>query len=125
MPGSPLSKAILLIAPDLEERRLLLAELRDAGYEVLPAPDADYATRAMLLQLIQPSLVLWDEPGEPSTTSTERRRLSSLTSNVPWIVIEPAIPTGPREPVGGPTSKVLRRPVRIGQIVEAVQAVIG
>ncbi len=125
MAGSPLAKNILLIAPDLDERRLLLAELQEAGYEVLPAPSADYASRAILLQLTAPSLVLWDEHGEPSTTPAERQRLSSLTPNVPWMVIESAIPEGRREPLGRPLAKVLRRPIRIGQIVEAVRAVIG
>ncbi len=121
---SPASKDILLISPDLDERRLLLAELREAGYEVLPAPGADYAIRAILLKLTRPSLVLWDEHGELPTTPAERQRLSSLTPHVPWIVIESAIPAGQRERLGQPLAKVLRRPIRIGQIVEAVRAVI-
>jgi DNA-binding NtrC family response regulator len=122
---SPASKAILLIAPDLDERRLLMAELREAGYEVLPAPNADYAIRAILLKLIVPSLVLWDEHGSPSATPAERECLSRLTPNVLWMVIESAISTGWREPLGHPAAKVLRRPVRIGQIVEAVRKMIG
>ena len=79
MPGSPPSQQILLIVPDLDERRLLLAELREAGYEVLPAPNADYAIRAVLHQLILPSLVLWDEHGEQPTMPEERQRLSSAS----------------------------------------------
>jgi CheY-like chemotaxis protein len=121
---SPPSQDILLIAPDLDERRLLLAALREAGYAVLPAPSADYAIRAILLQLTLPSLVLWDEHGERSTTPAKRHRLSSLTPNVPWMVIESAIPAGQREPLGQALGKVLRRPIRIGQVVEAVRTVI-
>jgi CheY-like chemotaxis protein len=121
---SPASKDILLIAPDLDERRLLLAELREAGYEVLPAPNADYAIRAILLKLTLPSLVLWDEHGGPSTTPADRQRLSSLTPNVPWMVIESAIAPGRQQPLGHPAATVLQRPIRIGQIVEAVRAVV-
>ena len=114
-----------MIAPDLDERRLLLAELREAGYEVLPAPSAAHAIRAILLKRTLPSLVLWDEHGEPSTTPAEKEHLSSLTPNVPWMVIESALPAARCEPLGRPLAKVLRRPVRIGQIVEAVRAVVS
>ena len=43
---------VLLVAADLDERRLLLAELRELGYEVLPLPpkgarcDRAYTTAA-------------------------------------------------------------------------------
>ena len=119
------SKSILLIASDLDERRLLLAELREAGYEVLPAPDADYAIRAMLLKLVRPSLVLWDKHGQPSTTPEQEQHLSNLTLNVPWMVVESAIPPGGAEPLGRPATTVLRRPIRIGEVVEAVRKVIA
>ncbi len=119
------SKTILLLAADLDERRLLLADLRENGYDVLPALSADYAIRAILLKLVRPSLVLWDEHGEPSVTPAEIERLSSLTPDVPWIVIESAIPTGRREPPGRPIVRVLRRPISIGQIVAAVRGAIS
>jgi hypothetical protein len=57
-------------------------------------------------------------------TPEKRQRLSSLTPNVPWMVIEGVIPTGRREPLGPPVAKVLRRPIRIGQIVDAVRTII-
>ena len=124
MPGSPPPKVILLVAPDLDERRLLLAELQEAGYEVLPAPNADYAIRAILLERILPSLILWDEHGEPSTTRVDRQRLASLTPDVPWMVIESAVPTDQQQPLRRPAARVLRRPISIGQIVEAVRTTL-
>jgi hypothetical protein len=113
-----------LIAPDFDERKLLLAELREAGYEVLPAPDADYAIRAMLLKLILPSLVLWDEQGGRATTPAERDHVSRLAPDVPWLVIENAIPTCRQQPLRQPLARVLRRPLRIGQVVEAMRSLI-
>jgi DNA-binding NtrC family response regulator len=119
------SKSILLIASDLDERRLLLAELREAGYEVLPTPDVGYAIRVILAKLVRPSLVLWDKHGQPSTTPEQEQHLSNLTPNVPWMVVESAIPPSGPEPPSRPATTVLRRPIRIGEVVEAVRRVVG
>jgi hypothetical protein len=52
--------ALLLAAADLEERRLLLAELLEAGYQVAPVPGLEFAVRAMLGRSVRPSAILLD-----------------------------------------------------------------
>jgi hypothetical protein len=41
----------LLVAADLDERPLLLAELLEAGYEVTPIPGLSYALHALPIEV--------------------------------------------------------------------------
>jgi DNA-binding response OmpR family regulator len=120
--GESLPKqALLLIAADLEERRLLYAELLEAGYEVLPLPGLVYAVRAILMRRVTPSLVLLDIHGDPRATPAAVQQLLNLVPKVPLILVVSALDSTCWEPLRARATELLRRPVSIGEVIAAVR----
>jgi hypothetical protein len=119
--GEP-TRDLLLIAADLEERRLLLAELLEAGYQVLPLPGLAYAIRPLRLKLLTPPLMLVDIQGDQHATPRDVERLLAAAPGVPLILVVGAIDNAIWEPLRPRLAALMRRPISIGQIVDAVRA---
>jgi flagellar biosynthesis protein FlhG len=115
---------LLLIAADDEERRLLFAELREAGYPVLPVPGLGYAMRMLSLRAVAPSLILLDAHDDPFARPVHVGRLAALASGTPVILVVGAIGMAWWEPLRPKLAALLGRPIRIGEIVDAVRKIL-
>ncbi len=112
---------LLLIAADDEERRLLFAELREAGYAVLPVPGLGYALRKLSLRAVAPPLILLDAHDDPFAIPIHVVRLISLAGRAPLILVVGAIGLARWEPLRPKVAALLSRPIRIGEIVAVVR----
>lgn len=111
---------LLLIAADMEERRLLMAELLEAGYPVLALPGVGYAFRSLRLGLVAPLLVLVDVQGDEHAKPRDVERLLAAAPDVPLILVVGAVNSDQWESLRPRLAALLTRPISIGQIVEAV-----
>lgn len=115
---------VLLASADLEERRLLFAELKEAGYDVSPLPDLSYAIRAVLLRLLWPRLILLDVCGDRHATPAEVERLLKLAPGVPVVLIAGTLLRESWEPLRPRLAALLHRPISIGDVVGVVRRAI-
>jgi DNA-binding NtrC family response regulator len=114
---------VLLASADLEERRLLYAELREAGYEVMPVEGIRDAVRALLLGVVRPPLVVLDLHGGPQATHKGVDDLLALLRDVPLILIVGRIGSEIWEPLRPRVAALLRRPIHVGEIVDVVRRI--
>jgi DNA-binding NtrC family response regulator len=114
---------VLLASADLEERRLLYAELREAGYEVMAVEGIRDAVRALLLGVVRPPLVLLDLHGDPQATHKGVDDLLALLRDVPLILVADSIGNELWEPLRPRVAALLRRPIHVGEIVDAVRRI--
>ena len=121
MRQGPPPQELLLAAADFEERRLFFAELLEAGYEVTPVPGVMYAVRAMLLKVIAPSLILVNAHGDPHATPKDVENLLALAPGVPLILVVGAMEIASWEPLRSRVTALLRRPIAVGEIIDAVR----
>jgi DNA-binding NtrC family response regulator len=115
---------ILLIAADDEERRLLFAELREAGYAVLPVPGLGYAMRMLSLRAVAPPLVLLDAHDDAFAKPVHVERLTALAGGAPVILIVGAMGMAWWEPLRPKVAALLCRPISIGEIVDVVRRIL-
>lgn len=119
--GDPPERALLLVGAELQERRLLYAELLEAGYEVLPLPGLLYAIRAMLLGKLAPPLIVVDVYGDDYGLPEHVEALIKTAPSVPVVLVIGAIGHEAWQPLRGRVAALLQRPITIGQIVDAVR----
>jgi DNA-binding NtrC family response regulator len=120
--GSPLSE-VLLSSADLEERRLLYAEIREAGYQIMPVESILDALRAVLLKVAQPTLVVLDVHDDPEGTRDHVEQLLALLPGVPLVLMVGGGSAEIWEPLRPHVAALLRRPIRIGEIVDVVRRI--
>ena len=121
MAATTLPPRILLVIPDQWPRALLRAALREVGYDAS-------GTRNLNMALHQTApeagrgpvrLVVLDRDAlsaENRDTLEELRR----TSGAPIVLLAPVMRRVPE----GPWARVFRRPISIGSLVEAIEALI-
>jgi DNA-binding NtrC family response regulator len=114
---------VLLIAADLNERRLLYGELLEAGYDVLPLPGLAAALGALLQHSVAPRLVLIDAHGDEHATPQSVLQLLALASGVPSIVLVGAINRAVWQPIESQMTALLTRPITVGTIIETVKRI--
>ncbi len=114
---------LLLIAADLDERRLLYAELLEAGYDVLPLPSLSGVIRWLSRGLPMPTLILLDigQAGESQAELLEQ--LLAQTPGVPLVLVVPATNRFVWQRFSPRLAALLQRPVSIGEIVDAVRRI--
>jgi DNA-binding NtrC family response regulator len=112
---------VLLIAADLNERRLLFGELLEAGYDVKPVPGLALALGALLQKSVEPRLILIDVRDDAEATPQAAQHLLSLVPGVPAIVVVGVIDRSAWEAIQPRVAALLARPVTIGKIVEVVK----
>jgi len=120
-----LRRDILLSSADWQSRALILAELQERGYEVMAVPGVRYAINAALKGLINPPLLIIDVYGDKSATPEEVRGLLTLFRDRPAILLTPALNQARWEPLRPHVTRYLRRPIRIGDVIDAVQALLA
>lgn len=124
IPQPPPRRDLLLSSADLEERRLLLAELMEAGYEVLAVPGLLFATRAILLRIVAPPLMVLDVHGDERATPEHVERLLDLAEGVPIVLVVGALRSESWEPLRPRVAAWLRRPLSVGDVVDAVRRIV-
>ncbi|MGA2254636.1 MAG: hypothetical protein ABSG53_08250 [Thermoguttaceae bacterium] len=116
---------LLLVAADLEERRLLFAELQEAGYGVLPAPGLLPAVQTVFLRLVAPPLILVDTQSDKYATPEHMEELFQLAPGVPVILLISGIGGAAWKPLEPRLTALLHRPIRIGEVVDVVRHTLG
>jgi DNA-binding NtrC family response regulator len=120
MTEGPERRDVLLIAADLNERRLLYGELLEAGYDVKPVTGLAVAVGFLLQKSVEPRLILIDVRDDPEATPTTVAHLLTLVPAVPLILVVGSIDRSAWETVRSRVA-VLARPITIGKIVEIVK----
>ncbi len=115
---------LLLIVADLDARRLILAELQEAGYEVMAVPGLKYGLKAVLRGLVEPPAVVLDVHGDDFCTPERVRELLTLLPGVPMVLVVGAYERAAYEPLREQVVAFLVRPVTVGEIVHAVRRVL-
>jgi DNA-binding response OmpR family regulator len=116
---------LLLIASNLEERRLLFAELKEAGYEVLPVPGLLPAMQALFSRLLTPPLILIDVQGDPYATPQHVEELLQFAAGVPVVLLIGVFGSEDWKPLEPRLAALLLRPIRIGEVVETVRRMMA
>lgn len=114
---------LLLIVADLRTRSLTLAELQEAGYEVMAVPGLQYGLRAILQGRVEPPAIVLDVHNDEFCTPERVQELVSLLPDAPVILIVGVYEQAAYEPLREDVAVFLVRPVRIGEVVEAVRRV--
>jgi CheY-like chemotaxis protein len=122
--GNPEQRHILLIAADMNERRLLYGQLLESGYDVLPLPGMVRALAALLPHSIQPRLILLDVQGDEAATPQSVEYLKSLAPDIPLIAIVGSIDRELWQPLETGVATLLHRPITVARIVAAVEQIL-
>jgi DNA-binding NtrC family response regulator len=126
MPGD-LSAArcdVLLIAADWQSRALLLAELQGEGYEVRAVPGLCHALRALVAGRVQPRLILIDVHEDPDAAPGPVEQIVALVPDIPVLLIAGAYDEAAWQPLRDRFAGILRRPLTVGQVAEAVRLLL-
>ena len=115
---------LLLAAADWQSRALILAELQELGYQVMAVPGVEYAINAILRGLNDPPLLLIDVHHDPDATPEQVRGLLSLVPDRPVILMVGIFGRARWEPLRGEVTRYFQRPVRIGDVIAAVQELL-
>lgn len=115
---------ILLSAADWQSRALILAELQELGYSVMAVPGVDNAISAILKGLVEPPLLLIDVYNDPGATPEKVSGLTSLLPGRPVILLTGILDSGRWKSLREEVSLYFQRPVRIGDVVTAVQKLL-
>lgn len=111
---------ILLISGDWRTRAFLLAELQEAGYEVVALPSVDVALSALASGRLTPGLVLLDT--QPAVTRTQAEQvLYLLEEGVPVVLVVGAYEARTFAPLREKVAAFLTRPLRIEDVVGQVR----
>ncbi len=116
---------ILLVAADWQSRALILAELQEMGYGVMALPGVDYAIKAILNGLADPPLLIIDVHHDPTATPEQVRGLLSLLPGRPVILMVGVFDAERWQPLRPAVTHFFRRPVRIGDVIDAVRALVS
>jgi len=121
-PGYYEQAPILLVAVPWRSRTYILAELQEQGYEVRALPGIRYAIGYLVRRPdVHPALVILDTVDDPNLSEKTVADLHAITGDVPWVVLLSTQHDGQREfLVRHPRTRVLTRPVRVGDIITLV-----
>lgn len=99
---------VFVIARDWKLRAMVRAELREKGITALGMQNASEAGERIASGTVPSAVVLeGEEAGAPG--------LAALARQVPFVVVASGLDSAPWPPA----AKLLRRPVRVGEIVSA------
>jgi hypothetical protein len=104
---------VFVISPDWTLRAMVRAELREAGVEALGMEGIDDLTEELARGVV-PSVVVLD--GVELEKPDAREALQNLAANIAILVVDSRIAPAP----GLSSAEVLRRPIRVQDIVSRV-----
>ncbi|MFN3762273.1 MAG: hypothetical protein ACK4WK_03610 [Anaerolineae bacterium] len=117
---------LLLVSADGRTRALLLAELQEAGYNVVALPSLEVALGALATGRVDPALVVLDVQGDPRA---DRRGIGQLLNfleeDVPLVLVVGAYDAPMLAPLRARVAAWLSRPLRVGDVVAAVRRIRG
>lgn len=111
---------VLLVAAEWRARALILAELREAGYDVLALPGLRLALSALAAGWARPSVVVLDVVGDPEAQPSRVRQMVRLLRGVPLILLVGAYEARSFAPLREEVDAWLTRPLRVASVVAAV-----
>ena len=116
---------LLLIAADGHTRALLLAELQEAGHNVVALPSLEVALAALATGRVRPALVLLDTQSDPRADPRGvGQLLNFLEEDVPLVLIVGAYDAHALAPLQARVAAWLPRPLRIEDILTAVRRLL-
>lgn len=116
---------ILLIAADGRARAFLLAELQEAGYDVVTLPSLEVALAALATGRVTPALVLLDVQGDPRADPRGvGRLLNFLEEDIPLVLVVGAYDARALAPLRARVAAWLSRPLQIEEIVATVRRLL-
>ena len=119
-PDQPPRRALLLVAADWQSRALALAELQEAGYDVTALPGVRSALAALAQRRLAPALILLDVHGDDDATPARVEELLALAPGVPLVLVVGAFGQEAWEPLRTRLAGLLRRPLTVATLVDAV-----
>lgn len=125
MTEGPERRDVLLIAADLNERRLLYGELLEAGYDVKPVAGLAVALGALLQKSVEPRLILIDVYDDPEASPNTVEHLLMLVPAVPLILVVGSTDRSEWESLRTRVAALLARPITIGKIVETTKQTLS
>jgi hypothetical protein len=120
---SAASPQVLLVAADVAERRLLYAQLLEAGYRVLPLPGLVDSMRVLRAARGTPPLILLDTFGDAAASPARVADLLRLCRKARLVLLIGATDSKQWESLHPQVATVLRRPLSVGEVVDAVERV--
>jgi DNA-binding NtrC family response regulator len=116
---------LLLISADMHTRALLLAELQEAGHNVVALPSLEVALAALATGRVNPALVLLDTQGDPrADLRGVGQLLNFLEEDVPLVLIVGAYDAHALAPLRARVAAWLPRPLRIADILTTVRRLL-
>lgn len=113
---------ILLISADRRSRALLLAELQEAGYNVIAVPSLEVTLAALANGRLNPAMVVLDVHGDPNATPHRiGQLLNFLEEDIPLALIGGAYDDHALSPLRERVALWLSRPLRVGDILTAIR----
>lgn len=112
---------LLLIAADRRTRALLLAELEEAGYDVVALPGVRWALVALAGGRLTPALVVLDVTGDAEARSDQVHRLLEMLGDTPLVLLVGAYEVVTFAPLRDRVAAWLSRPLRLAHIVDTVR----
>ena len=125
MSVQPTPRDILLIAADWRSRALTLAELQEAGYDVMAVPGLRYGLKAVLRSQVAPRLVLVDVWKDDFATPDRVEELTRALPEVPVVLLVGVFERADYAHLADRVAALLVRPMRVGDVVEHVRAWIS
>jgi DNA-binding response OmpR family regulator len=110
-------KTIFVVGQEWSFRALLRAQLREEGYRALGLATLGEAAEA-LVSSPAPALLVFDTAG--AAPGEIQRQLPALAARLPVLVV-----AGAQEEVPVRVQRLLRRPLQIAGIVQAVKELAG
>ena len=116
---------LLLIAADGHTRTLLLAELQEAGYDVVALPSLEVALAAIATGRVHPALVLLDTQSDPRADPRGvGQLLNFLEEDVPLVLMVGAYDAHALAPLRARVAAWLPRPLRIEYILTTIRRLL-
>ncbi len=115
---------ILLVSADWRSRALLLAELQEAGYDVVALPSLEIALAALASGRVRPRGVILDTYGDPDATPRRiGQLLNFLEEDVPLVLIVGVYDAQGLSSLRERVALWLSRPLRVGDVIAAIRQI--
>ncbi|RME12649.1 MAG: response regulator [Ardenticatenia bacterium] len=117
-------RRLLLLSRDWQTRALVLAELKERGYEVLALPGLTWGVKALVQGRVEPPLIIVDSRDDPDVTPETVRALHRMAPRAPIILLTTVFDRATLEPIRPEVAAFLVRPFTVGEVVEAVERLL-
>ncbi|HEY76770.1 MAG TPA: hypothetical protein G4O00_11430 [Thermoflexia bacterium] len=112
---------ILLIAAEWRTRALLLAELEEAGYDVVALPGVRWALVALAGGRLTPALVVLDVTGDAEARPDQVHRLLRMLGDTPVVLLVGAYDARTFASLRDQVAAWISRPLYLARVVDAVR----